>query len=105
MAKLHIWTQDYENYGAHDWNGEGDCPQYWKAKGGEDYIIPKFKGGAEDATYAVMCLRDKIEEDNEYFRRSVIGWKIVDDKYMTAFEKDQMEYDGKITYKAKVLEW
>ena len=36
--KLHIQTQVYENYGAHDWDGEGQCPQYWKAKGGNDYI-------------------------------------------------------------------
>ena len=43
--KLHIWTQDYENYGAHDWDGTGECPQYWKAKGGADFFIVKFKGG------------------------------------------------------------
>lgn len=22
-----------ENYGAHDWDGEGECPQHWKNKG------------------------------------------------------------------------
>jgi hypothetical protein len=26
-------TGDYmENYGAHDWDGQGECPQYWKCK-------------------------------------------------------------------------
>jgi hypothetical protein len=30
--KLLITTQYMENYGAHDWNGEGACPQYWKMK-------------------------------------------------------------------------
>ena len=33
--KLHIETQTQENYGAHDWDGTGVCPQYWKFKGGE----------------------------------------------------------------------
>ena len=105
MAKLHIQTQDQENYGAHDWDGEGECPQYWKFKGGEDFFIPKFKGGEEAATMAVMALRGQIEEDNQYFRRQIIGWSIVANDYMTEFEKSQLEYEGKITYKAKELAW
>ena len=36
---LVITTQVYENYGAHDWDGKGECPQYWKAKGGSEYKI------------------------------------------------------------------
>ena len=39
MSKLLITTQVYENYGAHDWDGVGECPQYWKAKGGNDYVV------------------------------------------------------------------
>ena len=105
MAKLHIYTQDQENYGAHDWDGTGECPQYWKFKGGEDFFIPKFKGGEEAATMAVMALRSQIEEDNQYFRRQIIGWSIVANDYMTEFEKSQLEYEGKITYKAKELAW
>ena len=34
-----ITTQYRENYGAHDWDGKGECPQYWKNKGGVDYMI------------------------------------------------------------------
>jgi hypothetical protein len=30
--QLLITTQTQENYGAHDWDGEGACPQYWKFK-------------------------------------------------------------------------
>jgi hypothetical protein len=105
MAKLHIYTQDQENYGAHDWDGEGECPQYWKFKGGEDFFIPKFKGGDEAATMAVLALRSHIEEDNQYFRRQIVGWSIVANDYMTDFEKSQLEYEGKITYKAKELAW
>ncbi len=28
-----------ENYGAHDWDGLGLCPQYWKNKGGRSVLI------------------------------------------------------------------
>jgi hypothetical protein len=37
--KLVTNTQYLENYGAHDWSGEGECPQYWKFKGGNTYVI------------------------------------------------------------------
>jgi hypothetical protein len=103
--KLHIWTQDQENYGAHDWDGEGECPQRWKFKGGADFFVPKFKGGEAEATTAVMALRSSIEEHNEYFRREVLGWKLVDNDYLTEFERSQLEYEGKITHKSKELTW
>jgi hypothetical protein len=28
-----------ENYGAHAWDGEGECPQYWKNKGGCERVV------------------------------------------------------------------
>ena len=39
MSKLVIQTQFKENYGAHDWDGKGECPQYWKFKGGDTYVV------------------------------------------------------------------
>lgn len=102
MAKLLITTQVYENYAAHDWNGEGVCPQRWKAKGGNDYVVRKFKG---DATVAVMALRSQIEEDNLHFQEQVIDWRIVKDDYLTEFEQSQLDYEGKITYAAQELAW
>ena len=102
--KLHIQTQVYENYGAHDWDGEGECPQYWKAKGGNDYMVPKVKNDTE-ATAAVMCLREQIEESNYAFRENIIGWNLVDNKFLTEFERDQLEFEGTIRFKAKELTW
>jgi len=104
--KLLITTQIQENYGAHDWDGVGECPQYWKFKGGNDY---KYDLGsvARDAE----ALRDlahnfilNIEGSNEYFREYVINWEVVADDYLTEFERSQLEYDGEIRYPAKVLE-
>jgi hypothetical protein len=37
--KLVIQTQFKENYGAHDWDGTGECPQYWKFKGGSTFVM------------------------------------------------------------------
>ena len=105
MAKLLITTQVYENYGAHDWDGEGDCPQYWKAKGGNDYVVKKFRGSAFDTTTAVMALRSQIEEDSNYFRESILDWRLVKDDYLTEFEQSQLDYEGKITYPSKELAW
>lgn len=100
--KLLITTQVYENYGAHDWDGKGECPQYWKAKGGNDYVVKNFRG---DATAAVMALRPQVECDNVGFREHIIDFVVVADDYLTEFEKDQLEYEGKITFPARELEF
>ena len=105
MAKLLITTQVYENYGAHDWDGRGECPQYWKAKGGNDYVVKNFKGGEDASTQAVMSLRAQIENDSAYFQEYIIGWKLVGDDYLTQFEKDQLEFDGYISYPVQELVW
>jgi hypothetical protein len=104
MAKLLITTQVYENYGAHDWDGKNECPQYWKAKGGNDYVVKKFKDFSA-VSETVMALRGQIECDNDHFRESIIGWEIVADNYLTEFEQSQLDYEGKITYGAKELVW
>ena len=99
--KLLIQTQVYENYA---WREDGSlgtgADAYWKAKGGRDYVIRNFKG---DATAAVMAVRDQVECDNDAYRESIVDWSIVDDKYLTQFERDQLEWDGEITFPAHEL--
>ena len=104
--KLHITCQYMENYGAHDWDGQGECPQHWKFKGGEDFFYPlgKFGRSEEALTELVMALRPQVEWDNVGSRQYIVGWGVVADDYMTEFEKSQLEYEGSITYPAKVLE-
>ena len=104
MAKLLITTQVYENYGAHDWDGVGECPQYWKAKGGNDYVVKKFKD-LNKVTETVMALRGQIEQDNEGFRETIIGWEVVANDYLTEFEQSQLDYEGSIRYPARELAW
>ena len=104
MAKLLITTQVYENYGAHDWDGVGECPQYWKAKGGCDYVVKKFKD-INRVTETVMALRGQIECDDRFYRETIIGWEIVGDKDLTEFEQSQLDYEGSIRYPSKELAW
>ncbi len=105
MAKLLISTQVFENY-AWDENGNlgTGLNAYWKAKGGSDYVIKKFKD-FNRVTEVVMALRSQIEQDNDAFREQIIGWEVVADDYLTEFEKSQMEYEGKITYGPHELAW
>jgi len=104
--QLLITTQIQENYGAHDWDGTGACPQYWKFKGGNDYKydLGSTLRNAEALAELVNHFRGQIDVDNEGFREYVIGWDVVADDYLTDFEKSQLEYDGHIAYPAKVLE-
>ena len=76
--KAIIQTQHMENYGAHDWDGEGECPQRWKPKGGNTYIFnctieenmdPKWW-----ARVGAACT-----SKSEYFEEYSVGETVVDD--------------------------
>lgn len=93
MAKLYIFTQDYENYGTED-------DPYWKAKGSSDYFVEDFDG---DEAMTVMLVRDQIECNNPFYRSQIAGWEVVPNDYMTEFERTQLEYEGSITYPARIV--
>ena len=111
MSKLLISTQVYENYGAHDWEGVGECPQYWKFKGGDEIIVEvdgfRFMNdmAGRKAEMIVDSMRSKIEHKSEYSEEYIIGWEFVEDNYQTQFEKDQLEYDGEIKFPAKRINY
>jgi hypothetical protein len=103
--KLVISTQFKENYGAHDWNGTGECPQYWKFKGGSEYIIDGIEQHIKlDDMFGKKCemvvdsISWKIEHSSDYAEEYILGWTIEEDDYMSEFEKSQLEYDGEIRY-------
>lgn len=104
--KLHITCQYMENYGAHDWDGEGECPQRWKFKGGEDYFYMLGDAGRSEEALAelVTALRNQVEWNDIGSRQYIVGYGIVADDFITEFERSQLEYDGRIAYPAKVLE-
>ena len=107
--QLLITTQTQENYGAHDWDGVGECPSYWKFKGGQDYKFdldgfnPNHEFADKRLEMIVDSLRDQIEENNDYYRNNIIGYEIVADDYLTEFEQSQLDYEGRIVYPATRL--
>lgn len=103
MTKLIIQTQVLENYGAHDWDGEGRCPQYWKAKGSDEYVVLNVDA-CDMIEVIVDRARSQIEISDDYYREFIIGWSVEDDDYLTDFERSQLEYEGKIAFPARVIE-
>ena len=93
---VHIMTQCRENYGAHDWDGVGQCPQYWKNKGGDDYVI----GGAPSIEDAEHFVQMYICHENEYSEEYVVGAKEVANDFHTEMEKIS---DGEL--EAWRIEW
>jgi len=103
--KLLITTQVYENYA---WREDGTIgtgeDAYWKAKGGSDYVIRNFDPTRYAPGIVVEMVRPKVESDNDYVREHIVDWSVVEDDYLTEFERDQLEYEGKITFPAHELE-
>jgi len=103
--KLYIVTQDQENYGSHDWDGKGECPQYWKSKGGSDFMVPLGDSVDTPINDIVEAVRSKIEENSTYYRSNIVAWEVVSDDFVTEFEKSQLEFDGKIYYHPREIEF
>jgi hypothetical protein len=103
MSKLLITTQVYENYA---WREDGTigtgAEAYWKAKGGNDYVVRNID--VNRARELANAATREIEQANDYFTETVIGWEIVADDYLTEFEQSQLEYEGRIAYPATELE-
>lgn len=75
--RLVIETQIYENYGAHSWDGKGECPQYWKAKGGNEYQTPATyhitETTGENERKVLEQYRHLIESRSEGYHEYIIG--------------------------------
>ena len=103
--KVIVFTQVYENYA---WREDGTigtgAEAYWKAKGGDEYVITGI-WDEEEATVAVMALRDQIEKANDYMTETIVDYQLADNEELTPFEKDQLQYEGRIVYPAKELTW
>lgn len=98
--KLVLTTSVLENYGAHTWDGEGECPVNWKAKGGSEYIVEDYSFVDADSVEAdAERLSSLLTQNNEFFQIDVVSWELVEDDYVPYFEKQQIEYEGVATYK------
>lgn len=104
--KLIVYTQIHENYGAHDWDGTGECPQYWKAKGGDDYEIatltPTQCADSAHVARIIDGARPTIDRNSNFHREVILGHLFLEDGELTESEKDQMEFSGKVSWPRRV---
>jgi len=80
--QLVIHTQYLENYGAHAWDGVGECPRYWKCKGGSIYIVTGISAN-ESAQFSAIVERAAKHFDcvyaNDHSQEYVIDWEVAED--------------------------
>lgn len=104
--KLVIITQCRENYGAHDWDGKGECPQRWKNKGGAEYILEDLEHyisiNDEFFTKKVRMIVDEmrpnLERQSVFYEETIINYTIEDDDFQPEFELQQLEHTGMIRF-------
>ena len=96
-------TQVYENYA---WREDGSIgtgeDAYFKPKGGDEYVVKNV-----DKSQMLRILKEvkaQIEVSNDYFRETVVDFVLVEDDYLTEYERSQLEWDGSIVYSPKELE-
>ena len=95
--KILISTQYRENYGSAD-------EPYWKFKGGSEYFIKGVDPLKVAPGLLVEQVRSEVEYANDMAEEYILDWELVADDYMTEFEKDQLNYEGKIRFPARILE-
>ena len=89
--RLYLFTQYHENYGSAE-------QPFWKAKGGCEYFIQLGSTLVDgEVTKLVQQAATQLNSDTDYTREYLIDWSVEADDYLTQFERDQMEFDGRIT--------
>jgi hypothetical protein len=92
-----IQTQVYENYG-------DVANPYWKPKGGDDVKITEVPEYVSIKDVYDLAEKTLTVEGDDY-RCFVIDAFIVEDDYLSEFERSQLEYDGKIIYPERVIKY
>ena len=101
--KAIFFTQVYENYAIREDGSIGTGAEaYFKAKGGDEYVV--LNVDKTQMSRILAEVRAKVEVSNDYFRETVVDFQLVEDDYLTEYEKSQLEYDGRIVYSPKELE-
>lgn len=94
MAKMIVYTQVYDNYGS-------EADPYWKAKGGYEYVIRNID--VNRCMAIAQAAAKQIDTDTPMFIETVGGWEVVEDDYLTEYERSQLEYEGKIVFPVREL--
>lgn len=91
-------TQYMENYGAHDWDGKGQCPQYWKMKGGDEIRHPTLLTANDCMNKPLVDSLVKqgfetINRNGDYSREWVVDWYFLAENEKTEQELLHVEYE------------
>ena len=102
--KLVIYTQVEENYGVFDWDGKGSCPQYWKPKGGETYVVRNLteRQAERIEKKGIPTLALLLTQSNDGFREYVNGWTLLQDD---DYECEDWETPIYLTYNTIAKAW
>ena len=96
-------TQVFENYA---WREDGSIgtgdDAYFKAKGGDEYVVKNVN--KSDMLRILKEVKAQVEVSNDYFKETVVDFVLVEDDYLTEYERSQLEWDGSIVYSPKELE-
>ena len=106
-------TQYLENYGAHCWDGEGECPQRWKPKGGSTYVVSCTPAQLADVEW-YRAVQNGIAKRNDYEQEYIIYEQVVD--AIDYVESDHVEFweapinvyvsiGGDLLMEQQVLNW
>ncbi len=102
-VKAIFFTQVYENYAYREDGSIGTGEDaYFKPKGGDEYVVLNVDRSQMSRILAEV--KAKVEVSNDYFRETIIDLMLVEDDYLTDYERSQLEYDGSIVYSPKELE-
>ena len=91
-----IQTQYMENY------GYSSGTEFWKAKGSYEYKVTNVPEGTDLKKIFKAAMR-LIEYTNPMSREYVVGIVTASDNYLSRFERDQLEFDGRIDFPEKVI--
>ena len=101
--KAIFYTQVFENYA---WREDGSIgtgeDAYFKPKGGDEYVVKNVD--KSEMLKILEQVKAQVEVSNDYFRETIIDLQLVEDDYLTEYEREQLEYDGSIAFSPKELE-
>ena len=66
-----VLTQYRENYGAHCWDGTGECPQHWKNKFGSEYMVKDAPSLVDAEHFVNEYICDKNDYSDEFVVNAV----------------------------------
>jgi len=95
--QIMVTYQTRENYGAHCWDGKGECPQYWKYKGGVEYIIADGLTSEQVSNkglvdWIVQQMAPQHECCNDYFEVYFLDFDVQPSGTLNWLDQQEMKY-------------